>query len=71
MKKSLGSSLTKTLYTQLGITESIMDGTADEATMLNYFERTIDPILSAIIEKEGFVKLGIKICCFPLVAGAF
>ena len=43
--------LTSTLYTQLGLTETIMNGTADEATMLNYFERTIDPILSAIIDE--------------------
>ena len=43
--------LTSTLYTQLGLTETIMNGTADEATMLNYFERTVDPILSAIIDE--------------------
>jgi hypothetical protein len=40
--------LTKMLYSQLGITESVMDGTADDQTMLNYYNRTIDPILSAI-----------------------
>ena len=40
--------LTSMLYSQLGITTSIMDGTADEATMLNYHNRTIEPILSAI-----------------------
>lgn len=42
-------SLTRTLYGQLGITEAIMDGTADEKTMLNYYNRTIEPILSAIV----------------------
>lgn len=41
-------SLTRTLYSQLGITESIMDGSADEKTMLNYYNRTIEPILTAI-----------------------
>jgi hypothetical protein len=40
--------LTSMLYSQLGITESVLDGTADEATMLNYFNRTIEPFLSAI-----------------------
>lgn len=40
--------LTSMLYSQLGITTSIMDGTADEATMSNYYSRTIEPILSAI-----------------------
>lgn len=36
------------LYSQLGITQSILDGTADEKTMLNYFSRTIEPIVFAI-----------------------
>jgi len=40
--------LTSMLYSQLGITQGILDGTADEATMLNYYNRTIEPILSAI-----------------------
>lgn len=40
--------LTSMLYSQLGLTESIFDGTADEKTMLNYYNRTIEPILSAI-----------------------
>jgi len=40
--------LTRMLYSQLGITESIIEGTADEKTMLNYHKRTIEPILSAI-----------------------
>jgi hypothetical protein len=39
------------LYSQLGITQSILDGTADEQTMLNYYSRTIDPILSAIVDE--------------------
>lgn len=43
--------LTKMLYSQLGITESIMDGTANEETMLNYNNRTIEPILSAIADE--------------------
>jgi hypothetical protein len=41
--------LTSMLYSQLSITQSVLDGTADEETMLNYFHRTIDPILSAIV----------------------
>lgn len=40
--------LTSMLFSQLGITQSILDGTADEQTMLNYYNRTIEPILSAI-----------------------
>lgn len=43
--------LTSMLYSQLGITQSIMDGTADEATMLNYNTRTIEPIISAIVDE--------------------
>lgn len=42
--------LTKMLYTQLGLTEDIMNGTADEKAMLNYYNRTVDPVLTAIIE---------------------
>ena len=42
--------LTEMLYGQLGITEDVMNGTADESTMLNYENRTIEPILEAIIE---------------------
>lgn len=42
--------LTGMLYAQLGITQSIMDGTADEKTMLNYTNRTLEPIISAIVE---------------------
>lgn len=40
--------LTSMFFSQLGITQSILDGTADEKTMLNYYNRTIEPILSAI-----------------------
>lgn len=43
--------LTSMLYSQLGITQSVMDGTADEATMLNYNTRTIEPIISAIVDE--------------------
>lgn len=43
--------LTSMLYGQLGITQTIMDGTADEKTMLNYNNRTIEPILSAIVDE--------------------
>ena len=39
------------LYSQLGITASILDGTADEKTMLNYMNRTIKPIIRAITEE--------------------
>lgn len=42
--------LTSMLYNQLGLTESVFDGTADENTMNNYYSRTIEPILSAITE---------------------
>ena len=41
--------LTSMLYSQLGITQSILDGTADEKTMLNYYTRTIEPIVAAIV----------------------
>lgn len=40
--------LTNMLYSQMGITQAILDGTADEQTMINYYSRTIEPILSAI-----------------------
>ena len=43
--------LTNLLFSQLGITQSILDGTADEKTMLNYYNRTIEPILSAIVDE--------------------
>ena len=43
--------LTKELFAQLGITEEILNGTADEKTMLNYYSRTIEPITSAIVDE--------------------
>lgn len=43
--------LTQMLYSQLGITQAVLDGTADEQTMLNYYDRTIEPILSAIVDE--------------------
>lgn len=43
--------LTNMLYSQLGITQSILDGTANEETMLNYYNRTIEPIVSAIVDE--------------------
>jgi hypothetical protein len=43
--------LTNMLYSQLGITQSILDGTADEQTLLNYHSRTIEPIISAIVDE--------------------
>jgi Phage portal protein len=42
--------LTEMLYVQLGLTKEVMNGTADEAAMLNYMNRTILPILDAIVE---------------------
>ena len=42
--------LTETLYDQLGITKDVMSGTASEAAMLNYMDRTVEPILDAITE---------------------
>lgn len=42
--------LTELLYIQLGLTPEVMNGTADEATMLNYYNRTIEPFLTAIVE---------------------
>ncbi len=43
--------LTNLLMSQLNITQSIMDGTADEQTMLNYYTRTIEPIVAAIVDE--------------------
>ena len=43
--------LTTLLYSQLGITQGVLDGTADENTMNNYYNRTIEPILSAIVDE--------------------
>ncbi len=55
--------LTAMLYSQLGITTAVMDGTADEKTMLNYYNRTIEPILDSVVEamERTFVgHIGIK-----------
>ena len=54
--------LTKLLYAQLGLTEAVMNGTADEAAMINYYNRTIEPIVESITEAMqrsflGFEKL--------------
>lgn len=43
--------LTFDLYNQLGLTQSVFDGTADEKTMLNYYDRAVNPIITAIIEE--------------------
>lgn len=43
--------LTNLLFSQLGITQSIMDGTADDKTMLNYYSRSVEPVVSAIIDE--------------------
>ena len=43
--------LTSMLYSQLGITQGILDGSADEKTMMNYYSRTIEPIMSAIVDE--------------------
>ena len=50
--------LTSMLYSQLGITTSVLDGTADEKTMVNYHNRTIEPILAAIADemKRKFIS---------------
>jgi hypothetical protein len=49
--------LTALLYTQLGVTAEIMNGTADEQAMLNYYNRTIEPVVDAIVEamKRSFL----------------
>ena len=43
--------LTSMLYSQLGVNQSVLDGTADEKTMLNYYNRTIEPIVSSITDE--------------------
>lgn len=50
--------LTNLLYTQLGITAEVMNGTADEKTMINYYNRTVEPILDAIVEAMQRAFLG-------------
>lgn len=52
--------LTKHLYDQLGLTDSIMNGTADEKTMGNYENRTVKPILEAIVEAMQRSFLGVR-----------
>lgn len=51
--------LTNLLYNQLGLTAEVMNGTADEAAMLGYFNRTIEPIIDAVIEamQRAFIGL--------------
>ena len=48
---SQAKELTSMLYNQLGMTEAVMDGSADEAAMNTYYKRTIEPILTAIVEE--------------------
>lgn len=48
---SQAKELTAELYNKLGLTQSIFDGTADEQTLLNYYDRTINPIITAISEE--------------------
>lgn len=43
--------LSSTLYSQLGVTKEVFDGTADEKVMLNYYNATIEPILSALADE--------------------
>lgn len=43
--------LTNMVFSQIGMTQSILDGTADEQTMLNYYNRSIEPIISAIVDE--------------------
>ena len=43
--------LTNLLYSQLGLTQTIMDGSADDKTMLNYYNHTVEPIVSAIVDE--------------------
>ena len=43
--------LTSMLYSQLGITQAVLDGTADDKTMLNYHNRTVEPFISAIVDE--------------------
>lgn len=43
--------LTSMLYSQLGITQGVLDGSADDKTMLNYYSRTIEPIMASIVDE--------------------
>jgi hypothetical protein len=51
--------LTNQLFTQLGLTPEVMNGTADEKIMVAYFNRSIEPILDAIVEAEQRAFLGL------------
>lgn len=51
--------LTNQLFSQLGLTPEVMNGTADEKAMIAYFNRTIEPILDAIVEAEQRAFLGL------------
>ena len=50
--------LTSMLYNELGITDAVMNGTADEKTMINYYSRTVEPILVAVVEAMQRSLLG-------------
>ena len=52
--------LTNLLYNQLGLTEEVMNGTASEAAMLSYFNRTVEPIIDAIVEAMQRAFLGLQ-----------
>lgn len=55
--------LTRMLYSQLGMSETVFNGTADEKTMLNYYNRTVEPILSSItlaMKRTFLTKTAIK-----------
>lgn len=63
--------LTNQLYSLLGMTQTILDGTADEKTMLNYYDRSIEPLVSAVVDefKRKFLtktarSQGKSIVCF-------
>lgn len=43
--------LTNMLMSQLGITQAILDGSADEATMINYYNRTVEPLVAAVVDE--------------------
>lgn len=52
--------LTELLYSQLGITAEVMNGTASEATMINYYTRTVEPLVVAVIEAMQRAFLGLS-----------
>lgn len=52
--------LTNMLYSQLGLTDEILNGSADEAAMTNYFGRTIEPIIDAVVEGMQRAFLGVQ-----------